>query len=210
MAFEPVVPLELYSFSLSGHCHRVALMCSLLTVPVAVRELDLAKGAHRTPEFLRLNPLGQVPVLVDGETVVADSNAALVYLASTYDAQRTWYPAAPLPAARVQRWLSLAAGELASGPAAARVARLFERPLNESALATATRLFSWMENELAATSFVCGATPTIADVAMYTYTAHAPEGGISLEPYPTIRAWLTRVQRLPGFVAMASPRSGPA
>lgn len=206
MAFQPTVPLELYSFSLSGHCHRVALMCSLLAIPITVHEVNLAKGAHRTPEFLRLNSMGQVPVLVDGETVVADSNAALVYLACKYDARRTWYPTATLPAARVQRWLSLAAGELASGPASARVARLFDRPLSEHSLATATRLFTWMEHELTATPFACGGTPTIADVAMYTYTAHAPEGGISLEPYPAIRAWLTRVQRLPGFIAMGSPR----
>ncbi len=208
MALRPLVPLELYSFFLSGHSHRVALMCSLLAVPVTLRELDLSKGAHRTPEFLRLNPMGQVPVLVDGETIVADSNAALVYLASKYDADRTWYPTEPLAAARVQRWLSLAAGELASGPASARVARLFHRPLNETALTTATRLFTWMENELAATSFVCGETPTIADVAMYTYTGHAPEGGISLEPYPAIRAWLTRVERLRGFVTMGSAPHG--
>jgi glutathione S-transferase len=199
---QPESPLQLYSFALSGHCHRVALMCSLLGISVELREVNLAKADHQTPEFLHLNPLGQVPVLIDAGTVIADSNAALVYLACQYDSQRTWYPTTPLAASRVQRWLSLAAGEVASGPAAARAAQIFKRPPNERAPAIAERLFTWMDRELTHSLFACGTTPTIADVAMYTYCAHAPEGGISLEPYAAVRAWLSRVEALPGFIGM--------
>lgn len=202
MAWKIAQPLEIHSFALSGHCHRVALMCSLLGLPFVIREVDLRTGAHQVPAFLRLNPLGQVPVLVDADTVIADSNAALVYLASAYDSGGTWYPRDAIEASRVQRWLSLAAGELATGPAAARVVRVFNRPVNERAFVVAKRLFDWMEGELANAPFACGKAPTIADVAMYTYTAHAPEGDVSLDPYPTIRSWLARVEALPGFVAM--------
>ncbi len=59
-----------------------------------------------------------------------------------------------------------------------------------------------MEAELAGGPFLVGQQPTIADVALYTYTAHAPEGGIALEPYPAIRAWIGRIESLPGFVPM--------
>ncbi len=148
MASKSLQPIEIHSFALSGHSHRVALMCSLLGLPFVVREVDLTTGAHQTPAFLHLNPLGQVPVLVDGDTIVPDSNAALVYLASAYDSGATWYPHDPIGAARVQRWLSLAAGELASGPAAARVVRVFKRPVNERAFVVAKRLFDWMEGSL--------------------------------------------------------------
>jgi glutathione S-transferase len=194
--------LVVYSFVLSGHCHRVALMCSLLGLQMSTKEVDLRQGAHQTAEFLGLNPLGQVPVLVDGDVVIPDSNAALIYLACTYDERRTWYPVEGLAAARVQRWLSLAAGELASGPATARAIRVFNRAPNERAFLIAKRLFDWMEGALSRSAFTCGSTPTVADVAMYSYTAHAPEGGVSLEPYPAIRAWLARIEVLPGFIAM--------
>lgn len=72
----------------------------------------------------------------------------------------------------------------------------------------ATQLFGVLDQELAKRKFLTGATPTIADIAMYSYTAHAPEGGVSLEPYANIRAWLARIEALPGFVPMK--RSAPA
>ena len=51
-------------------------------------------------------------------------------------------------------------------------------------------------------AFIIGAQPTIADLALYTYTAHAPEGMVSLDAYASLRAWLARIEALPGFVAM--------
>jgi glutathione S-transferase len=59
-----------------------------------------------------------------------------------------------------------------------------------------------LEGHLTGRRFLVGEAPTIADVAIYTYTAHAPEGGVSLEPYPAIRGWLERIEALPGFVPM--------
>ncbi|RYF40783.1 MAG: glutathione S-transferase, partial [Comamonadaceae bacterium] len=114
-----------------------------------------------------------------------------------------WLPRDPLGAARVQRWLSVAAGQLAFGPAAARVIHLFKRPDDPAAAqARANRLFGLMEQELSAQPFLAGAQPTLADIAMYSYTVLAPEGGISLAPYPAIGRWLARIEALPGFVPM--------
>ena len=194
--------IELDGFRLSGHVHRVRLMLSLLGLPFREHEIDLPKGEHKQPEFLARNVFGQVPVLRDGDLQLADSNAICVYLAGTYDASRRWWPTEPLAQAQVQRWLSAAAGPLAFGPSIVRAARLFKRPLEASPTAVAERLFKTMEAHLEGRDWLALDHATLADVAMYTYTAHAPEGGLWLDDYPRIRAWLARVEALPGSVGM--------
>ncbi|KAB0640533.1 glutathione S-transferase family protein [Burkholderia latens] len=207
-ASKPARPVRVYSFPLSGHAHRVRLFLSLLGLPFETVDVDLAAGAQREPAFLALNPLGQVPVIDDDGIVLADSNAILVYLAKRYgDAH--WLPDDAVGAATVQRWLSYAAGPIASGPAAARLVTVFRAPLDhDAAKRTAAKVLGAIDGELAGKPFAAGAQPTIADVAAYTYIAHAPEGGVSLEPYPHVRAWLARVEALPGFVAMPATRAG--
>jgi glutathione S-transferase len=99
--------------------------------------------------------------------------------------------------------LSVASGPLAAGPAAARRARSFGAKLDyEAAAATAAQLLTTLEAELTKRSHLVGSTPTVADLALYAYVARAPEGDISLEPYPAVRAWLARIEALPGFVPM--------
>lgn len=99
--------------------------------------------------------------------------------------------------------MSIAAGPLAFGPAAARVITVFKAPLNaEDAIARAHALLTVMEGEITESPFFAGESPTLADIALYTYVAHAPEGNVDLEPYPRVRAWLARVELLPGFVPM--------
>ena len=195
-------PIKLYNFPKSGHAHRIELMLSLLNLPTELVFVDLAKGAHKQPDFLALNPFGQVPVIDDNGTVIADSDAILVYLAKKYD-NGTWLPEEPAAAARVQRWLSVAAGPLAFGPAAARLVTVFGAAFNtDEVIARAHTLLKVIDAELAKAPFLAGSTPTIADIANYSYIAHAPEGNVSLEPYANVRSWLARIESLPGFVAM--------
>ncbi len=204
----PAHPIRLHRFFLSGHSHRVELFLSLLGLPYELVDVDLPAGAHKQPVFLAMNAFGQVPVIQDGETTLADSNAILVYLASKYDSGR-WLPRDPVAAAAVQRWLSVAAGPVAFGPATARLATVFKAPVNaEEAIARANDLFAVMETVLKTTPFLVGNTPTLADIANYTYIAHAPEGNVSLEPYPQIRSWLQRIEALPGFVPMVKSAVG--
>ncbi|WP_287031006.1 glutathione S-transferase family protein [Pseudomonas sp. UBA6310] len=204
----PQHPIKLYRHPLSGHAHRVELMLSLLELPTERVFVDLAKGAHKRPEFLALSPFGQIPVIDDNGTVLSDSNAILVYLAKTYGEGR-WLSEEPVVAARVQRWLSVAAGQVAFGPAAARLITVFGAAFNaEEVINRAHVLFRVMETELASTPFLAGAEPSIADVANYSYIAHAPEGNVSLEPYPNLRAWLARVEALPSFVPMQPTAAG--
>lgn len=195
---------RLHWHPLSGHSHRAQLMLSLLDREFDLIEVDVRSGAHKAPAFVQLSPFGQVPVLESEGEVIADSNAILVYLAIRYDTSGRWYPRDAVGGAKVQRWLSVAAGQLAAGPMAARLANVFGLPVDKAkAQAGAAALFSVMEAELARGPFLVGHHPTIADVALYTYTAHAPEGGIALEPYPAIRAWIGRIEGLSGFVPMA-------
>ena len=123
----PARPIRVYGMAISGHSHRVRLFLTLLGLPFETIEIDVLKGESQRPEFLARNAFGQVPVIEDGELTLADSNAILVYLARRYDTSGRWLPDDAVGAARVQRWLSVAAGELADGPASARFACLIGR-----------------------------------------------------------------------------------
>lgn len=200
--------IKLYNFPRSGHAHRVELMLSLLQLPTELIFVDLAKGAHKQPDFLTLNPFGQVPVIDDQGVVLADSNAILVYLAQKYGNGR-WLPTDPVGAAKVQRWLSVAAGPIAFGPARARLITVFGAPYNaQEVIAYAHTWLKVIDQELGATAYLVGSEPTIADIAAYSYIAHAPEGNVSLDDYANIRVWLARIEALPGFVGMLRTVAG--
>lgn len=200
--------MKLYHTPLSGHAHRAVLFASLLRIEVELIDIDIPGGANRTAEFLALNPFGQVPVLADGATVVADSNAILVYLAKK--AGRTdWLPEDPAGAAAVQRWLSVAAGELAYGPASARLITVFGARLNpEEVIARAHVLLERLEAHLTTREWLAADHPTIAGIALYSYLAGAPEGNVELAPYTAVRAFLQRVEALPGFVPFPETVAG--
>lgn len=200
--------MKLYHHPLSGHAHRARLFLSLLGVDHELVPVDLAQGAHKQPSFLALNPFGQVPVLDDDGTIVTDSVAILVYLAKKLR-RSDWLPEAPAAAAEVQKWLSVAAGQIAYGPAAARLVTVFGAPFRpEEVIQRAHGILSLVEARLADRRFLTGATPTVADVALYSYIARAPEGNVDLQPYPQVRAWLARIEALPGFVAFDRTAAG--
>jgi glutathione S-transferase len=204
-----MMTIQLYGTLRSGHVHRVQLLLTMLELPFEFVAIDMMAGQNRTPEFLAMNPLGEVPVLRDGELVLCDSTAIMVYLALKYDASGKWLPREPVAAATVQRWLSNASGKIAYGPARARMVKVFGAPFDhEHACAIAKRYLDALDVELAGKQFALGAQPTIADLAAYGYIAHAPEGSVSLRPYPHIRAWLERVRALPGFVPMPATEAG--
>lgn len=200
--------MKLYHHPLSGHAHRAHLFVSLLGLPHELVEVDLMAGAHKTPEFLTLNPFGQVPVLEDDGVVIADSNAILVYLAKKAG-RGDWLPEDPVGAAAVQRWLSVAAGELAYGPAAARLVTVFGAKFNaEEVIGRAHTLLARLESRLGGHDWLVGDHPTIADVAIYSYVARAPEGNVDLSGYPSVGDFLRRVEALPGFVPFARTPAG--
>jgi glutathione S-transferase len=192
--------MKLYDFTLSGHSHRARLFLGLLGIPYQLVPVDLAAGQHKSADFLALNPFGQVPVLEDDGVIVPDSNAILVYLASKYR-RADWLPEDALGAARVQRWLSVAAGQIAFGPAAARMVTLFGAAFDHhEVIARAHAILKLVEQTVSQQDWLAAPHVTIADVALYSYVARAPEGDVDLSPYPHVRAWLARIEALPGFV----------
>ena len=142
-----------------------------------------------------------------GDVVIADSVAIMVYLLRKYAPDTPWFPDDPITASQVQRWLSIAAGELASGPNSARLMAVFGRPGHPDTIGqTSKRLLEFMDAHLKGRTYLVGDGPTIADLACYACVAHAPEGGIDLAPYPSVRAWLKNVEALPHFKPMPASK----
>ncbi|MBU3022531.1 glutathione S-transferase family protein [Aestuariibacter sp. A3R04] len=206
MATFPDTPITLYHHPKSGHCHKVLLFMHLLALPFTTREPDLMAGEHKLAPFLTLNGFGQIPVIEDGSLIISDSNAIVVYLAETYSPEPSlWLGRNPAEKAFIQRWFSVAAGELAKGPAAARLECVFGAEINvEAVLATSAALLNTMEKHLSqqSSTYLVANRLTAADIAMYSYIAHAPEGGISLASYPHIQNWLGNIEREDRFIAM--------
>jgi len=188
----------LHGTELSGHTHRVELLLRMLGLTFAF--VAAPPAVRGTPEFLRLNPLRQIPVLQDGDQTFADSNAILIYLAKRYAPGSHWLPEEPVAAARVQRWLSIAAGEVMYGPAVARMVSQWNLPGDlQRAKQIAARLLTFMNEHLRDRTFLAAEHVTIADLACYSYVAHAPEGGIPIGEYTAVLAWLRRMEALPHF-----------
>jgi glutathione S-transferase len=132
-----------------------------------------------------------------------------VYLEKKFG-KTEWLPEDAAGAARVQRWLSVAAGQIAFGPAAARLITVFgAKNFNaDDVIARSHAVLKLIDAELQGRDFIAAERPTIADVALYSYIASAPEGNVDLSAYTAVNAWLTRIEALPGFVGFAKTPAG--
>lgn len=194
--------MKLYDLELSGNCYKVRLFAALAGIPLEIAAVDFLAGAHKRSPLIELNPWGEIPILVDGEVVLRDSQAILVYLAAKY-ADESWLPRDAAGMAEVMQWLSTAANEVQNGPASARLVDKFGYGLDKAdTLKRSARILPLLEAHLAGHRWLALARPTIADCAVFPYVALAPEGGVSLADYPNIRRWLDEVKALPNFLAM--------
>ena len=199
--------ITLYDFQLSGHAHKVRLMLSLLGIEYLRHEVSLRDGEQRSAVFHKLNPFHHVPVLEDDGVVIRDSNAILAYLARHYAPE--WYPQDALSVARIQEWLAVSTKELVEGPGSARLVNVFNAQLDHQlAIARSHALLTIMDKHLKTRSWIAVDHASIADIAMYSYTAHAPEGGVSLTAYKHVQQWLSRIEALPGYIPMPKTAVG--
>jgi len=211
--------IKLYDYELSGNCYKLRLFMSMLGVKYETVAIDFYPGReHKSDWFLRINPLGQLPVIEDDGRVLRDAQAILVYLAARYDASRQWYPVDDAGRlGEVAQWLAFADGITATSSAARLHDGLFYEVDIEACRAGAHRLFRILDEHLwfaeqEGRDWICsGDHPTIADIACFPYVILSEEGGISRQDYPAIRRWCDRVKRLPGFIVMSGVfPAGPA
>lgn len=199
--------MKLYDYILSPDCYTIRLMASLLGVPLTLRPVDVHPGKeHLTPELLALNPAGTLPILEDGDLRLTETSAMLVHLATL--AGPGWRAGKdPDAAATEQQWLSFS-HRLTASLGGARLCEMFQWPGDPAALQEQgvvalreleARLF---EQRLRQHAYLVSDRPTIADIACFPHVVLAPDGGVSLDPYPSIRLWQRAIRGLPGFIEM--------
>ncbi len=199
---KPAHEIIFYSFPTSGHAHRVELLLRALDLPFKRIDVDLGAKVQKQADFVAKNPFGQVPVIDDNGTVIWDSTAILMYLALTYG-DDNYLPRDPRAMAEIVAWLGKASGPVMFGPALARRINVLNNNASKvSSHAIAADLLTVMETLLTRQKWLVAGRPTIADMALYAYVAHAPEGDIDLKPYPNVTAWLDRIENLWFFVPM--------
>jgi glutathione S-transferase len=194
--------ITLYEFALSGNCHKIRLMLSLLGLDYRSVLIKGSEQQQKSVDYLAMNPFGQVPVLKDDDVIVRDSQAILVYLAKKYG-NGQWLPNDAVALADVVAWLSTAANEVALGPNRLRLHYKFGRHINiEESGQISIKLLEILQAHLENNPYLATDQITIADIAVYPYIALAPEGKIDLSLYPAVNAWLSRIQALSGYVGM--------
>ena len=195
--------LKLFGHELSGNVYKIRLLLALLKIEYHFVQIDLLQGEHKSPEYLKLNPFGQVPLLIDEEKTIPDAQAILVYIARQYGNEQ-WLPLDATGLSQVVRWLSITAGEIRQGVESARLFYLFGSKTVDIEVAKqkSTFILDQINLHLANRSWLELGHPTIADIAAFPYIALAGDGKISLEPYPHIVAWIERIKKLPGFIGM--------
>ena len=193
----------------SGNCYKTKLTAALVGVPLALRQYDIMAGETRTAEFLeQVNPNGRIPVLQVDDRFLPESNAACWYLAEG----SALVPETRFERADMLRWMFFEQYSHEPNIATLRFWLHFvgEDKLTEQqdAQIMAKRIagceaLALMDAHLATRDWFVGDSVTLADIALYAYTHVAGDGGFKLDEYPAIRAWLARVEALPGYIAMA-------
>ena len=187
--------LTIYGNHLSGNCHKVRFVRDRLAIPYRWIEIDVLKNETRTPEFLAINPAGQVPVVVfDDDRPLARSNAIMLYLADGSDL----IPTDAYDRALMTQWLFW---EQYSHETAIAVRRfhafLLKKPDSEiDPLLTekGQRALRVMETHLSTRRYFVSERLTLADLALVAYTRFAHEAGFDLGAYPHVGAWVRRVE----------------
>jgi glutathione S-transferase len=197
---------KLYSMQRSGNSYKVRLALALLDAPYRAIEIDILRGESRTPDFLAKNPSGQVPLLEVAEgRYLAESNAILWYLA-------VGTPLAPenrMDRAEALQWMFFEQHALEPNIGAAyfwlslvRGGRELQTHALEDWMERGYAALQVMENHLKTNDFFAAGQLTVADIALYGYSHVANLCDFDLDAFPSIRAWLRRIERTPGFVTM--------
>jgi glutathione S-transferase len=182
--------------------YKVRLLLSMLELDYELVELDMYGGEHKREPFLSLNPFGQMPALEDGNFVIADSHACLVYVARKYG-DTNWLPIDAEGEAKVVEWLSKSANEIHQGPwmARAKIRRPDAIKLSDEEIhGRCDHILGIMERHLAQRDWLATGKPTIADLSCFAAISILPECGYSMDGWENVNLWIGRIRALPGAV----------
>jgi glutathione S-transferase len=191
--------MKLYASDNSGNSWKIRILLSLLDVPCERIDIDFfGKREHKSPEFLKINPRGQVPAMEIEGKYFWDSTAHLVYIARQWGGEQ-WLPTDPLGMAEVMHWMAFAQNQIQFGLQSARgvVLKLksngdFAEMQRQGKLA-----LQILNDHLQQHEWLAVGRTTIADIACYPYVAKSPEGNFDLPAYPNVVAWLRRCEAVP-------------
>ncbi|MGA2054542.1 MAG: glutathione S-transferase family protein [Bradyrhizobium sp.] len=192
--------MKIYGDINSGNCLKVKWVCDYLALPYDWIAVDILKHESRTPQFLKLNSAGQVPVVEfdDGRTL-AQSNAIIRYLARGSDL----IPSDDFAAAKMDEWLFWEQYSHEPAIAVCRYQMVYlGRPasdLDPDKVKRGHAALARMEHQLASTRFLVGETLSLADIALLAYTRLAHEGGFRLDDYASTRRWIAEAEKSLGL-----------
>ena len=197
--------MKIYGDILSGNCYKLKLLCSLLSIHHEWISIDIMAGETRSDEFLALNPNGQIPVCVtDDADLLTESNAILYFLSQGSE----YWPDDRLAQTRVLEWQFFEQYTHEPSIAVARFIKLYQgmpehrRNEYEQKVKSGYRALKLMETHLQEHEYLVDEACSIADLSLYAYTHVADEGGFDLGGFPSIIAWLRRIEALPGYTGM--------
>lgn len=201
--------MKFYTNAYSTNCRRVALTAKCAGVALDEKLMDFAKGEHKSPEYLALNPMGKLPAFVDGDLFVNESRAIMHYVASQAPESRLVGENAKEQAA-ILRWQFFDACHFAPPLGTLIFERLLKPRMgggepSESAIADAVSRFEpvakVLDAELKGRDWLVGGRPTLADLTLASSMMYADATGMPLEAYPHLRSWFGRIRELDAWRA---------
>ncbi len=200
---------KLYNYVLSGNCYKVRLFAGVLGINYDSIAVDFHPGQeHKSDDLMQLNPAGTLPIMIADDLVLTETSAMLIWMASKFDSDNTWWPATDAAkTAAIVQWLGFSS-DLTSTIGEARLHTMLNRDVKiEKALADGIVALRRIEAQLTEQglrggAWLVGESPTIADIACFPYVALAPDAGLEHDDYPAIRNWLYAIRSLSGFVTM--------
>jgi glutathione S-transferase len=198
--------VKLYGVPLSAPFRGVEILLKLLNVPFEVVPIDPSKGDQRKPEFLAINPLGQIPAIQEGDFTLGESNAILIYLQAAHSGTASFYPLDPKLRAKVDQFLHwhhagtrkvswLAFGIIFAPSFGIQLPPTFVQEQRDNA----TKALTTMERWLTAQPYLAGEEMTLADVAAFPEVDQGRLIDLDLSSYPHVQAWIARLQEVPAF-----------
>lgn len=189
----------LYGTFLSMPCVKIGLMLDLCGLAYDYKHVNLRAGESKTPDFLKLNKWGQVPVLVADGVPMTQSGATLLDLAAKTG---KFDGTTPAEKQQVREWLFWEADLMYPGIASTRAQRLFYNGAPDVIAffkGRGERALGMLNEALTGKEYLVGAQPSVADIACFVTASYAGDAEISLDAYPAIQSWMTRMAALPGM-----------